>query len=101
MWIQRQKRAYISEIQLNDVSIADKVDWARDHLEKKVYVSNDSKSQWTGQGSRKDTSICQWAPDWDEVHIPIHIYLARSNRKRETFSHIGCTSNEKKLSLIN
>ena len=32
MWIQRQKRAYITEIQLNDVSIAYKVDWATDHL---------------------------------------------------------------------
>ena len=21
-------------------------------------------SQWTGQGSRKDPSICSWAPDW-------------------------------------
>ena len=31
---QRQKRAHIVEIQLNGGSIADKVDWARDHLEK-------------------------------------------------------------------
>ena len=37
---------------------ADKVDWTRDHLEKQVDVNNDSKSQWTGQGSRKDPLMC-------------------------------------------
>ena len=37
---QRQKRVHITEIQLNGGSIADKVDWARDHLEKQVYISN-------------------------------------------------------------
>ena len=37
---QRQKKAHITEIQLNGGSIADKVDWARDHLEKQVDISN-------------------------------------------------------------
>ena len=84
----RQKRAHISEIQLNGGSIADKVDWARYHLEKQVDISNAFSrnemvdcigitkgkgfagvtqiigSQWAGQGPRKDPSICSWAPDW-------------------------------------
>ena len=55
---QRQKKAHITEIQLKGGSIANKVDWARDHLEKQVDVSNDSECQWKGQGSRKDPSIC-------------------------------------------
>ena len=33
---QRQKKAFITEIQLNGGSIVDKVDWARDHLENKL-----------------------------------------------------------------
>lgn len=37
---QRQKKAHITEIQLNGGTIADKVDWARDHLEKQVPVHN-------------------------------------------------------------
>ena len=37
---QRQKKAQIIEIQLNGGSIADKIDWARDHLKKQVYISN-------------------------------------------------------------
>ncbi|XP_071106087.1 large ribosomal subunit protein uL3-like [Haliotis cracherodii] len=35
----RQKKAHLMEIQLNGGSIADKVDWAREHLEKPVPVS--------------------------------------------------------------
>jgi len=35
----RQKKAHIMEIQLNGGSISDKVDWAKDHLEKQVPVS--------------------------------------------------------------
>ena len=45
MKVSRQKRAHITETQLNGGSIVDKVDWARDHLEKQVDVNNDSKSQ--------------------------------------------------------
>lgn len=36
---QRQKKAHIMEIQLNGGSIADKVAWAREHLEKPIPVS--------------------------------------------------------------
>jgi len=35
----RQKKAHIMEIQLNGGSIADKIKWAREHLEKQVPVS--------------------------------------------------------------
>lgn len=35
----RQKKAHIMEIQLNGGSVADRVDWARDHLEKQIPVS--------------------------------------------------------------
>ena len=34
----RQKKAHIMEIQLNGGSVADKVDWAREKLEKPVPV---------------------------------------------------------------
>lgn len=34
----RQKKAHIMEIQLNGGTIAQKVDWARDHLEKEIKV---------------------------------------------------------------
>lgn len=37
---QRQKKAHIMEIQLNGGSIKDKVQWAREHLEKPVQISN-------------------------------------------------------------
>uniref|UniRef100_A0A348G691 60S ribosomal protein L3 n=1 Tax=Odontomachus monticola TaxID=613454 RepID=A0A348G691_ODOMO len=37
---QRQKKAHIMEIQLNGGTIEDKVQWAREHLEKPVPVSN-------------------------------------------------------------
>ena len=37
---QRQKKAQITKIQLNAGSIGDKIDWARDHLEKQVDISN-------------------------------------------------------------
>lgn len=37
---QRQKKANIMEIQLNGGTIADKVKWAREHLEKPVPVTN-------------------------------------------------------------
>lgn len=36
---QRQKKAHIMEIQLNGGSIADKVQWAREHLEKPIPVA--------------------------------------------------------------
>jgi len=36
----RQKKAHIMEVQLNGGSISDKVDWAKEHLEKAVPVSN-------------------------------------------------------------
>lgn len=36
---QRQKKAHIMEIQLNGGSVADKVQWARDHLEKTIPVA--------------------------------------------------------------
>merc|ERR1712025_1110552 len=36
----KQKRAHIMEIQVNGGSISDKVDWAKDNLEKNVSVSN-------------------------------------------------------------
>jgi Ribosomal protein L3 len=35
----RQKKAHIMEIQLNGGSIADKIQWAREHLEKQIPVS--------------------------------------------------------------
>ena len=35
----RQKKAHIMEIQLNGGTVPEKVDWARDHLEKSVPVS--------------------------------------------------------------
>lgn len=35
----RQKKAHIMEVQLNGGSISDKVDWAREHLERAVPVS--------------------------------------------------------------
>jgi large subunit ribosomal protein L3e len=35
----RQKKAHIMEIQLNGGQIADKIKWARDHLEKTVSIS--------------------------------------------------------------
>jgi large subunit ribosomal protein L3e len=37
---QRQKKAHIMEIQLNGGSVADKVDWARQHLEKQMTVTD-------------------------------------------------------------
>lgn len=37
---QRQKKAHIMEIQLNGGTIEQKVQWAREHLEKPVPVSN-------------------------------------------------------------
>lgn len=37
---QRQKKAHIMEVQLNGGTIEDKVQWAREHLEKPVPVSN-------------------------------------------------------------
>lgn len=37
---QRQKKAHIMEIQLNGGSVADKVAWAREHLEKPIPVAN-------------------------------------------------------------
>lgn len=37
---QRQKKAHIMEIQLNGGTIEQKVQWARDHLEKPVPVTN-------------------------------------------------------------
>merc|ERR1712170_107830 len=36
----RQKKAHIMEVQLNGGTIADKVNWAREHLEKQVAVEN-------------------------------------------------------------
>ena len=36
---QRQKKAHIMEVQLNGGSIADKVEWAREHLEKQSRVT--------------------------------------------------------------
>lgn len=36
---QRQKKAHIMEIQLNGGTIADKVAWAREHLEKPIPVN--------------------------------------------------------------
>jgi large subunit ribosomal protein L3e len=35
----RQKKAHIMEIQLNGGTIADKVKWAREHLEKSIPVT--------------------------------------------------------------
>lgn len=35
----KQKKAHIMEVQLNGGTISDKVDWAREHLEKSVPVS--------------------------------------------------------------
>lgn len=37
---QRQKKAHIMEIQVNGGTIADKVAWIREHLEKPIPVSN-------------------------------------------------------------
>lgn len=37
---QRQKKAHIMEVQLNGGTIEDKVQWAREHLEKPVPISN-------------------------------------------------------------
>lgn len=37
---QRQKKAHIMEIQLNGGNVADKVVWAREHLEKSIPVGN-------------------------------------------------------------
>ena len=34
----QQKKAHIMEIQVNGGSISDKVDWAREHLEKQIDV---------------------------------------------------------------
>jgi len=36
----RQKKAHVMEIQVNGGSIAAKVDWAREHLEKKIPIKN-------------------------------------------------------------
>merc|ERR1711893_440784 len=36
----RQKKAHVMEVQLNGGSVADKVEWAKEHLEKKVPVKN-------------------------------------------------------------
>jgi len=37
---QRQKKAHITEIQLNGGTVAEKVEWARQHFEKQVSVTN-------------------------------------------------------------
>lgn len=37
---QRQKKAHIMEIQLNGGTIADKVAWVKEHLEKPVPISS-------------------------------------------------------------
>ena len=34
----REKKAHIMEVQLNGGTIADKVEWAREHLEKQVSI---------------------------------------------------------------
>jgi large subunit ribosomal protein L3e len=36
---QRQKKAHIMEIQLNGGTVADKVQWAREHLEQPIPVA--------------------------------------------------------------
>merc|ERR1712141_309078 len=36
----KQKKAHIMELQINGGTIADKVDWAKDHLEKTVSINN-------------------------------------------------------------
>lgn len=35
----KQKKAHITEVQLNGGSISEKVDWAKEHLEQAVLVS--------------------------------------------------------------
>lgn len=37
---QRQKKSHVMEIQVNGGTIPQKVDWARQHLEKPVSISN-------------------------------------------------------------
>lgn len=37
---QRQKKAFIMELQVNGGTIADKVDWARENLEKPVKITD-------------------------------------------------------------
>lgn len=37
---QRQKKAHIMEVQLNGGTVRDKVQWAREHLEKPVPVND-------------------------------------------------------------
>ena len=36
----RQKKAHIMEIQLNGGTVPEKVDWAREHMEKSIPVSD-------------------------------------------------------------
>ena len=36
----RQKKAHIMEIQVNGGTISDKVDWAREHMEKSIPVKD-------------------------------------------------------------
>ena len=65
-----QKRAHIMEIQVNGGSVADKVEWAREHLEKsidikQVFNSNEvidviGVTKGKGfKGTRKNTTSCE------------------------------------------
>ena len=62
---QRQKKAHIMEIQLNGGSVPEKVQWARDHFEKAIPISNvfaqdemiDVIGVTKGKGYKGDDSI--------------------------------------------
>merc|ERR1712128_110534 len=77
----RQKKAHIMEIQLNGGSIADKVDFARNHFEKEVPVGHGFKgvtSRWntkklprkTHKGLRKVACIGAWHPSRVTSTVP-------------------------------
>merc|ERR1711973_453597 len=59
----RQKKAHIMEVQLNGGSTADKVNWAREHFEKKL-------PRKTHKGLRKVACIGAWHPSRIQYTVP-------------------------------
>lgn len=73
---QRQKKAHIMEIQVNGGTIPQKVDWARQHLEKPVPITSvfaqdemiDVIGVTKGKGFKGNFTMSQYfkGPPWDD-----------------------------------
>lgn len=80
-----QKKAHIMEVQLNGGSIADKVDWAKEHLEQAVPVSTvfyqdemiDIIGVTKGRGFKgHKQATCVRVPPWTQTEPP-SLYIVR------------------------